>query len=50
MKSSAKKNPEELRRRAEESRTAAATASGAKKDAHLRVADELERMAQEAER
>lgn len=47
MKNSAKKNPGELRRLAEESQAAAAAASGAKKDAHARVAAELERMAQE---
>ncbi|MEU7457565.1 hypothetical protein [Streptosporangium roseum] len=47
VKNSAKKNPGELRRLAEESQAAAAAASGAKKDAHARVAAELERMAQE---
>ncbi|MEU0487342.1 hypothetical protein ABZ260_50375 [Streptosporangium sp. NPDC006013] len=50
MKNSAKKNQDGLRHQAEESRIAAATASGVRKDAYLRAAEELERMAQEAER
>jgi len=49
VRNSEKKDPAALRRRAEQSRSAADSASGAKRDAHLRVADELELMAQEAE-
>ncbi|GAA4206390.1 hypothetical protein GCM10022252_68430 [Streptosporangium oxazolinicum] len=43
------KDPAALRCRAEQSRTGAATASGATRNAHLRTADELERLAQGAE-